>query len=298
LIRSLFAAGLTIDATWPIEMEMKNRVRGLNSAALETSITVICRPRSTAGAESFKAVKNEIREVVETAVHRFWSYGFRGADLIVATYGPAVGVFGKYERVERDDGTEVEVPDLLDFAREAARDAIAGEFRGDNLSTLYYVWSNLYGAAEQSWDDARLVVQIGGDVESAMDVARRHEIFVIDGAKCRLALLADRADRHALGIDPNPPLIDALHRAMLLWKSERRSELVGYLAERGLLDEARFWKLAQALFEVLPRGGEDWKLVSALLGERNTLRTEAKRTTVVAKPQVEMDFSTTEAGGE
>ncbi|HEX6864579.1 MAG TPA: hypothetical protein VF414_17245, partial [Thermoanaerobaculia bacterium] len=74
--------------------------------------------------------------------------------------------------------------------------------------------------------------------------------------------------------------------------------LVGYLAERGLLDEARFWKLAQALFEVLPRGSEDWKLVSALLGERDTLRTEAKRTTVVTKPQVEMDFDTTEAGGE
>ena len=30
LIRSLFAAGLTIDATWPIEMELKNRMRGLN----------------------------------------------------------------------------------------------------------------------------------------------------------------------------------------------------------------------------------------------------------------------------
>lgn len=298
LIRSLFAAGLTIDATWPIEMEMKNRSRGQNSAALETSITVVCRPRTSIGAESFKAVKKEIQEVVETAVHRFWSYGFRGADLIVATYGPAVGVFGKYDRVERADGTEVEVPDLLDVARQAARDAIAGEFRGDNLSTLYYVWSNLYGAAEQSWDDARLVVQVGGDVESAMDVARRHDIFVITGQKCRLALLADRVDRRGLGVDPNPPLIDAVHRAMLLWKSERRSELVGYLAERGLLDEARFWKLAQALFEVLPRGSEDWKLVSALLGERDTLRTEAKRTTVFTKPQVEMDFDTTEAGGE
>jgi len=35
--------------------------------------------------------------------------------------------------------------------------------------------------------------------------------------------------------------------------------------------------LAQALFEVLPRGEEDRKLVSALLGERETLRIEARR---------------------
>ena len=44
------------------------------------------------------------------------------------------------------------------------------------------------------------------------------------------------------------------------------------------MEHAPFWKLAQALFEVLPRGPEeDWKLVSALLGERETLRIEARR---------------------
>ena len=37
------------------------------------------------------------------------------------------------------------------------------------------------------------------------------------------------------------------------------------------------WKLGQALFEVLPRDLEDWKLVSALLGERDILRTEYRR---------------------
>jgi hypothetical protein len=44
-----------------------------------------------------------------------------------------------------------------------------------------------------------------------------------------------------------------------------------------LTEDPRFWKLAQALFESLPRSGEDWKLVSALLTERETLRTEARR---------------------
>jgi hypothetical protein len=32
-----------------------------------------------------------------------------------------------------------------------------------------------------------------------------------------------------------------------------------------------------ALFEALPRDLEDWKLVGALLGERQTLRAEGKR---------------------
>lgn len=277
LISALFEAGLGVTATYPIDTELTTALKR-NISALESSITVVCRPRTVGGAASFREVRSEIEHVVRESVHRFWSYGFRGADLIVACYGPAVGVFGKYERVEKADGTPVEIPELLELARRAARDAIAGEFRGDNLSTLYYVWSNLYGAAEQAWDDARLVVQIGGDAENAMEMARGHGIFVVDGSTCRLALLGDRAQRRGLGMDPNPPLIDALHQAMLLWKEEKRPQLVAYLAKRDLIEDGPFWKLAQALFEVMPRDGEDWKLVSALLSERETLRTEAKRT--------------------
>ena len=276
LVRAIFDAGLTVDATWPIDTERTFALKA-SMSALASSITVICRQRAVGSAAAFKDVRREIEQVVKESVKRFWSYGFRGADLIVACYGPAVGVFGKYERVEKADGTPVGIPELLELAKQAARDAIAGEFRGDNLSTLYYVWANLYGTSERSWDDARLVVQIGGDEDNAMEVARGHGIFVVDGASCRLALLADRAKKRTLGMDQSPPLIDALHRAMLLWKAEKRGELVAYLAERDLLEDGPFWKLAQALFEVLPRDLEDWKLVNALLGERPTLRAEGKR---------------------
>ena len=268
LINALFEAGLTVNATWPINTELKNRSIALGASALESSITVTCRSRVAGSAVSFKDVRKEIQKVVQQSVKRFWSYGFRGADLIVACYSPAVGVFGKYERVEKADGTPVGIPELLELAKQAARDAIAGEFRGDNLSTLYYVWANLYGVSEQTWDDARLVVQIGGgEAENAMEVARNHGIFVVDGSKCRLALLANRADRCSLGKDGDAPLIDALHRAMLLWKEEKRQDLITYLTERDLLEDLPglqigqagrpFWKLAQVLFEVLPRDVED-----------------------------------------
>ena len=278
LLSALFEAGLSPYATWPIATEMPNTALALGTASLETSVTVACRPRVVGSAASFRQVRAEIQEVVEHAVRRFWSYGFRGADLVVACYGPAVGVFGKYERVEKADGTPVGIPDLLDLARRAARDAIAGEFRGDSLSTLYYVWANLYGASDQAWDDARLVVQIGGDEDTVVEVAGGHGIFVVDGAKCRLAVLKDRAGRRGLGIDQNSPHIDALHRSMFLWKNEKRKNLVEYLGKRGLLEDGPFWKLAQALFEVLPRDLEDWKLVNALLGERQTLRAEGRST--------------------
>jgi hypothetical protein len=37
---------------------------------------------------------------------------------------------------------------------------------------------------------------------------------------------------------------------------------MNYLRENELLDHVPYWKLAQALFEVLPRDEEDWKLIS------------------------------------
>ena len=67
-----------------------------------------------------------------------------------------------------------------------------------------------------------------------------------------------------------------LHHALHLWKAERRADLVRYLVQRDLLEDTAYWKLAQALFEVLPHGEEDWKLVSALLSEHETLQTEGK----------------------
>ncbi len=148
LIHAIFEAGLSITATYPIDTELKNRTIALSTSALASSITVICRPRQVGSAASFRDVRREIEQIVRKSVHRFWDYGFRRADLIVACYGPAVGVFGRYERVERADGTPVEVPELLVLAKEAALKAIAGEFTGDPLSRLYFVWANLYGISE------------------------------------------------------------------------------------------------------------------------------------------------------
>ena len=278
LVEAIFAADLTIDASWPIDTERSSRTVAIGTSSLASSVTVVCRPREPGSAASYRRVRREVEAVVGKSVQRFWDFGLRGADLIVASYGPAVSVFGQFERVEKADGTPVEIPELLELAREAARDEIAGEFRGDNLSTLYYVWANLYGTAEQQWDDARLVVQIGGDAESAMELARRHGIFQVDGSDCRLGLLKDRKDRANLGLGEDPPLIDALHRAMKLWQEEKRDDLVTYLARQGLLDDGRFWKLAQALYEVLPRECQDWKLTNALLTERESLQNQARST--------------------
>jgi putative DNA methylase len=123
-------------------------------------------------------------------------------------------------------------------------------------------------------------VQIGSNAGEVREIAEKSGIFVEDGPHCRLALLADRSKHRTLGNEEEPPLINALHRAMILWKQEKRQDLLSYLDKHDLLADDRFWKLAQSLFDVLPRDLEDWKIVSALLGERQTLSAERRKATV------------------
>lgn len=275
LIKAVFDAGLTVTATWPIDTEMASRSIALSGSVLESSVTVVCRKRTIGATATFRAMKTEIAQEVHDAVKRFWDLGVRGADLIVSSYGPAVGVFGRYERVERADGTVVSVEELLNLAKTAAMDAIAGDFHADTISKLYYVWANLYGISEQEYDHARLLAQIGGDAESALGMAKNGGTLVINGQKVRLSLLADRSS-HRLGLDADAPLIDRLHRSMLLWKREQAGDLAKYLDQNGLFDNDEFWRLAQSLFQTLPHETEDWKLIRALLTDKQTLRLRAK----------------------
>jgi adenine-specific DNA methylase len=116
---------------------MPTTALAMGTASLETSVTVACRPRVVGSAQALKRVREEIEIVVKRSVARFWSYGFRGSDLMVACYGPAVGVFGKYERVEKDDGTAVSIPELLDLARKAGRDAS----RVNSVETVFQLFT-------------------------------------------------------------------------------------------------------------------------------------------------------------
>lgn len=72
LISALFDAGLNVTATYPIDTELANRARAIESSALASSITVTCRPRQVSGAALFGDVRRQVERVVADSVHRFW----------------------------------------------------------------------------------------------------------------------------------------------------------------------------------------------------------------------------------
>jgi adenine-specific DNA methylase len=51
---------------------MQHTALALGTASLETSVTVVCRPRVVGSSATFKEVRHEIEKAVEQNVHRFW----------------------------------------------------------------------------------------------------------------------------------------------------------------------------------------------------------------------------------
>lgn len=134
LCNSILGARMNITGSWPMDTELVNRSRGIGSAALESSVTVSCRPSERNGFESFKRVKRAIETKVTEEVNALYELGFRGADLLTACFGQAVSEFGKYETVEKADGSEVTVGELLELARTAAFNALLSGFDGDEYT--------------------------------------------------------------------------------------------------------------------------------------------------------------------
>src|SRR5579884_2057577 len=114
LLSGLVGGGWTITASWPIATEMATRLRARLSAALATSVHLVCRPRIQDKIGDWAEVLHELPERVGEWMARLDREGVRGADLVFACIGPALEIFSRYSRVEKPDGREVQLPEYLE----------------------------------------------------------------------------------------------------------------------------------------------------------------------------------------
>ena len=151
LLSGLIRGGWTVTGSWPIATESATRLRAFDSAALATSVHLICRPRPEgAPIGDWADVLRELPERVDGWMARLQGEGVRGADLVFACIGPALEIFSRRRAVETADGREVGLGEYLEkvwevVGRAALRQVLgAAEARAGN------------GAAGALEEDARL----------------------------------------------------------------------------------------------------------------------------------------------
>ena len=115
LLAGMIRGGWTIMGFWPIATEMGARLRARDSAALATSIHLVCRPRpEDAPVGEWADVLRELPDRVGDWMQRLEGEGVRGADLVFACIGLALEIYSRYRRVEAPEGHEVTLPEYLE----------------------------------------------------------------------------------------------------------------------------------------------------------------------------------------
>ena len=128
LAAALIRAGFVVDGSWPIQTEMGNRTRAMASAALSSSVWLVCKKRSPARPGWDTTVLAEMRERIRTQLRDFWDAGIRGPDFVWAATGPALEAFSKYPVVKKADeaGAQMSVSEFLREVRRIVVDFVVG----------------------------------------------------------------------------------------------------------------------------------------------------------------------------
>lgn len=273
LCNSILKAKMNITGSWAVETENTGGLKQ-DKAFLASSVTVSCKPIQSEGIGSNKEVSKAIENTVAKEVEELYRLGFRGADLLTACFGQAVSEFGKYETVEKADGSEVTVAELLEMARESAFNALLKGFDGDDFTKFYIGWLQLYGFVESDFDDAAKFSRVGLSI-NVQDLFTDH-ILIKNGNKQALGGFAERlAASKNLGEKANSHLIDRVHRAMFLYQGTNRGTLLEYIHRVASNPDSPFWRVLTSLCEILPGGSDDHKQATGLITNKESLIRES-----------------------
>ena len=304
LAGALIRAGFVVYGSWPIQTEMSTRTRAMASAALSSSVWIVCKKRRPGRPGWDNTVLGEMRENITQKLGDFWDAGIRGPDFVWAATGPALEAFSKHPVVKKANAPD-ETMTVSEFLREVRRmvvDFVVGRVLSqggeeavtglDDVTTYYLLHRNDFGmedapvggcilyALSCNLSDSALVNQHDLLVQSknnsaadSLDYDASEDDEGDDngeggsGAKVKLKPWHRRRGR-SLGLEAPggrpAPLIDQVHKLMHLWRAGDQVRVNEYLDGRGLQRNALFHQLLQALIELAPAGSDERAILEAL----------------------------------
>ena len=302
LVAALVRSGFVVDGSWPIQTEMGTRTRAMTSAALASSVWLVCKKRTPARPGWDAAVLNEMRENITQQLRDFWDAGIRGPDFVWAATGPALEAFSKYPVVKKANDPD-QIMNVSEFLREVRRmvvDFVVGRVLThnggeeavsglDDLTTYYLLHRNDFGlddapvgacilyALSCNLSDSALVGQhdllaqsgkgASADDDEGAAVGEESEDGGGSGAKLKLKTWNRRKGRN-LGFEGTggrpAPLIDQVHKLMHLWRAGDQPKVDEYLGTRGLQRNALFSQILQALIELADADSDERSILEAI----------------------------------
>ncbi len=157
LLNAVVGAGWVIIGSWPIDTENARRLRAQQSAALDSSIHLVCRPRENSDGSlctddigDWRDVLAELPKRIHEWMPNLGKEDVVGADAIFACLGPALEIYSRFSSVEKASGEKVQLKEYLEevwaaVSREALNmifeGADASGFEEDARLTAMWLWT-------------------------------------------------------------------------------------------------------------------------------------------------------------
>ena len=285
LATAMIDAGLVVTASWPIDTERSGRLRSQGSAALSTSLWMVCRKRSAkARVGHYIKVKQEMEERITERLRYFWDAGIQGPDFVWAAIGPALESYSTYKEVRRNTGEPFTVTGFLTEVRRIVTDFALGQILHgastealDEWTRYYLMHMNHFGTGDAPVGECILLAQGYG---LSLDDLMAARIGVLkkasSGGALRLLEHTNRRSDRVGQYHPSGrlPMIDMLHRIMNLWDVGDQAEISTYLTEHGLREDSLFRSVVQALIEMSPQGSDERSRLEAIISYNPNLSVE------------------------
>jgi hypothetical protein len=130
LVSAIIRAGFTVDGSWPIQTERAARVRSLGSAALASSVWLVCKKRKAMARPGWdNNVLEQMRADIGVKLREFWDAGIRGPDFVWAATGPAMEAYSRHPVVRKanEPNATMGVGEFLNHVRRMVVDYIVGQ---------------------------------------------------------------------------------------------------------------------------------------------------------------------------
>jgi len=164
LVSAIIKAGFVVDGSWPIQTEQAARMRAQGSAALASSVWLVCKKRDPLARAGWDTqVLKEMEASITSKLRDFWDAGIRGPDFIWAATGPALESYSRYPAVRKasESGGLMSVTDFLGHVRRIVVDFVVGRVLShgqgeptpgdhplDDVTTYYLLHRNDFGLKE------------------------------------------------------------------------------------------------------------------------------------------------------
>ncbi|NJM68837.1 MAG: DUF1156 domain-containing protein [Scytonema sp. RU_4_4] len=177
-LQAMVDTGWTITGSWAIDTEMGTRLRAMNSAALASSVHLVCRPRpnNPNNIGDWRDVLQELPQRIHEWMPRLAAEGVVGADAIFACLGPALEIFSRYSRVEKASGEQVTLKEYLEYVWAAvSKEALGMIFSGadatgfeeDARLTAMWLWTLSTGSIDNTSDSNETEAEDEDDEETS-----------------------------------------------------------------------------------------------------------------------------------